>query len=110
MSDAVTVQLIATIGVVLTALMVLFGTVLTLMSNRTRQHARAASNNTAQTRDQVTNDHKVNLRDDLDAKFATINRRLDTQSRQIQRLFRNDTELKHELEQTLTKPPRKPKE
>jgi hypothetical protein len=110
MSEAVLLQLIATTGVVLGALLLFFGTVLTVLSNRTRQHARAASNNTAETRDEVKNDHKTNLRDDLDAKFAEVLAELAgvkstqaTQGRQINHLFRNDRELHEELEQTQTK-------
>lgn len=100
MSEAIVLQLVAGCFGVVIALLALFGTILTVLSNRTRQHARAASNNSAQTRDQVTNDHEINLRDDLDAKFRSLNNRLDRQGRQINRLFRNDRELAEEIEQT----------
>jgi hypothetical protein len=105
-SEPVLLQLIATAGVVIAALLLFFGTVLTLLSNRTRQHARAASDNSAQARDQVTNDHTLNLRDDLDEKFRQVNLRFDLQARQIGRLFANDRELHEELEQTRPRKPR----
>jgi len=37
-----------------------------------RKHTKAASSNSEQTRNEVMNDHKINLRDDLDQKFKGL--------------------------------------
>lgn len=104
-------QIVLAFGSIVVAIITTVGLIAIALINRTRQHAKAASDNTAKTRDEFTNDHKVNLRDDLDEKFAgleaqmrkqgsQINGRLDRQARQINKLFANDRDLADELEQT----------
>lgn len=101
LSPAGEVQVILVFGTIITAVITTIGIVAVALINRTRQHAKAASDNTAETRDEFVNDHKTNLRDDLDAKFAGLNKRLDKQSRQIAALFARDRELAQEIEQTV---------
>lgn len=91
--------LVATIGALALIIAALIGVGVPALVS-TRRHSKAASDNTAETRDELKNSHEVNLRDDLDAKFAGVNSRLDRQGRQIGRLFR----ITDELEDTVTKP------
>jgi CBS-domain-containing membrane protein len=99
-SEAVQLQLITVIGSILVAVVSGIGLVAVALLNTTRRHAKAASDNTAATRDQVTNSHSINLRDDLDAQFKRMNKKLDAHSRQISKLFRQDAQLAADLEQT----------
>lgn len=72
LTDAAAVQLIAVIGSIVVAVVTAIGIVIVAMLNRTRQHARAASKNTAETRDEVKNSHEINLRDNIDTNQAGI--------------------------------------
>lgn len=60
MSEAVVVAIVTTVGLVVVA----------IISNRTRQHAKAA-------RDQVQNSHSTNLRDELDNRHEENVGKLD---------------------------------
>jgi hypothetical protein len=113
MTEAIQLQLIITFGALGGTGIITLGSILIAIANRTRQHAKAASDNTAETRDQVKNDHTVNLRDDLDGKqadvLATLKTIIDTQGRQgrqIALLFRQDREMAEELEHTQQPRPR----
>ena len=71
MTEAVQVQAIIVFGSILTAVVGTVGVIIVAMLNRTRQHAKVAA-------DQTANSHNkpdgtpLNLRDDLDEKFEWI--------------------------------------
>lgn len=122
LTEAVQIQLIIVFGSIACAIVAAVGAIILALVNRTRQHAKAASDNTAATRTQVTNDHKTNLRDDLDDKFkamgddlATVLADLGTvkttqakQGKQISALFSRDNALAKEIEDT-KRPQSKPR-
>jgi len=62
-------ELIKQLGAILVALTILTGTVVTVLANRARTHAKAA-------RYQVENDHKTNLRDEQDQRHRDNTSRL----------------------------------
>lgn len=114
MSDATQVQLIATFGVVISTVVTTIGLIALGILNRTRQHSKATRDTAADTHYQLANDHKTNLRDDLDGKFLDVTNALDAlklgqetltkgqarQGRQISALFRQDRALAEEIEHT----------
>ena len=107
MSEAVQVQMILVFGTIMVAVVTTVGLIAVALINRTRQHAKAASDNTAVTRHAITNDHPTNFRDDLDEKFEEVFRLLGIHGRQINRLFVADSKLAADLEATRPKTPRK---
>jgi hypothetical protein len=71
MTEAVQIQMVIVFGSILTAIVGATGVIIVAMLNRTRQHAKVAA-------DQTANSHKnpdgtpLNLRDDLDEKFEGL--------------------------------------
>lgn len=65
-------EIVIVFGSIFATIITTIGVVIVASLNRTRQHAKNASDNTAQTREQVVNSHSMNLRDDLDEKFQSI--------------------------------------
>lgn len=68
MSESVLVALITAFGVVLAAFM---GVIIALL-NRTRQHARAASNHASAAAFEVKNHHQTNLRENIDTNHRQV--------------------------------------
>jgi hypothetical protein len=67
-SEAVLVAVITAVGVVLAAFM---GVIIALL-NRTRQHARAASNHASEAVAQTKNHHEENMRDNIDRNHQQV--------------------------------------
>lgn len=80
-----------------------------VLLDRTRRHAKAARVDAATTKEQVTNDHDINLRDDLDKKFAQVFKVQAQHTRQIRGLRAADSRLEKEIEQTRDRPVAKPR-
>jgi len=66
MSDPEVIQLMASAGVIFAAIIGAVGALIAV------RHAKVTRENTAATLDQVKNSHAVNLRDDLDTRFTTL--------------------------------------
>lgn len=114
MSEQLQIQYIVVLGSIAVAVITTIGVIMVARINTAVRHTKAASVNALATRVEVKNDHEVNLRDDLDAKFAGVFEELAAlrtgqrrQGRQINALFAADRELEREIENTKQPAPRR---
>lgn len=95
-------ELIRQTGLVLVALIGILGSVLVVLLNRTRQHAKA-------TRYQVENNHKINMRDEQDTRHRQNTSRLAVVERRVGGVEKDIGRIADHLgiERTTPRPPRK---